>query len=84
MAWVGLPSVGCWSALLSGWGLGVGGLLLPRVGSLALGAIVWSLALGPIPSWSLLSIGSHLQANKKESDERAAGPIHILPFVRVK
>lgn len=54
-----LPRV-CLSTLLSRWRLGVGCLLLARVRSLTLGAVVWSLALGSITSWSLLSIGSHL------------------------
>lgn len=57
---VGLPCVGCGPTLLPWWGLGVGCLLLSRMGSLALCAVVWTLALGAITSWSLLSVGRHL------------------------
>lgn len=72
---IGWPPLGMWasglgrvrllpwvrlSTLLSRWRLGVGRLLLSRVRSLTLGAVVWSLALRSITYWSLLSIGSHL------------------------
>lgn len=57
---VGLPRVRSLAARLSLRGLGVRGLLLAWVGSLARLPIIWCLALGAIASWSLLSIRSHL------------------------
>lgn len=59
---MGLPWVRSWATRLSLLRLGIGGLLLARVRSLARLAIIRCLALGSIASWSLLTIRSHLWA----------------------
>lgn len=55
-----LPLVWRLSTLLPWLGLGIGTLLLTGMWSLALLTIELSLALGPIATWSLLSVGGHL------------------------